>query len=154
MKLIPLTKGFHAKVDDEHFESLNQYHWCYDHGYAVRVERRDGRKHKISMHRQITGAPKGTLVDHWNLDTLDNQLHNLRIATKAQNMCNMARTAANKTGYKGVWWDKQRQRYRATITLNRKRIHLGRFVDPRDAAIAYNQAALQYHGKFARLNEV
>jgi hypothetical protein len=60
----------------------------------------------------------------------------------------------NTSGFKGVIWHKQSKKWYARITLNYKRIDLGLFKDKIQAAIAYNEAAIKYHGEFARLNKI
>lgn len=162
MKYIKLTKGKYTKVDDEDYEELNQYKWCYDsvHGYAVR----NGYPNKslIKMHRQIMNEPESKEVDHKDLDKLNNQKHNLRLATRAQNGFNKKAPKNNTSGFKGVhyhntgWRLSRPWRARIAITTKdgRKDIHLGFFPTPQEAAKAWNKAALKYHGEFARLNEI
>jgi hypothetical protein len=103
------------------------------------------------MHRVILNAPKGMEVDHINRDGLDNRKVNLRLATTTQNVCN--RYWRSKTSkYKGVHFDKSCGKYRTEITLNRKRIHVGKYDSEIEAAKAYDNAAKKYHGEFAYLN--
>lgn len=161
MKLIALTKGLFAKVDDQDFEFLNQWRWRAEqrHGrefYAVRYRHAPGNRQKrVSMARLLMGEPKGFLVDHWNGDTLDNQRENLRKATNAQNQCNQRRLRVNNTtGFKGVYLDKPRGRYVAQIYLNQKRKYLGYFETAEEAARAYDTAAVAMFGEFAAPNTV
>jgi HNH endonuclease/AP2 domain len=88
-------------------------------------------------------------IDHINGDRLDNRLENLRLATDLQNMHNCPKTSRNKSGYKGVHWDKWRNSWRATIRVNGKSIKLGRFDDPALAHKAYCAAADRYFKEFA-----
>jgi hypothetical protein len=104
------------------------------------------------MHRQILGAPPGQQVDHINGDTLDNRRVNLRLATHGQNQHNRGKYRNNKSGYKGVSWDKAAGKWRAQIKFNNKKYNLGRYHDPIEAALAYDAAAIRLHGAFARLN--
>ena len=95
MKLIPLTKGKFAKVDDADFEWLSAFNWYAkntrgpgdDSGsfYAARSERQGGKPVTIYMHREITKCPAGKEVDHKNRDRLDNQRDNLKNCTRKQN---------------------------------------------------------------------
>jgi hypothetical protein len=107
----------------------------------------------IYMHRVITGALPGEEVDHWNLYTLDNQRHNLRRCTPTQNKWN----AGPRRGYagheksskfKGVIFDKREGKYKAVCGGK----FLGYFDNEVDAARAYDRAARERHGAFARLN--
>jgi hypothetical protein len=59
----------------------------------------------------------------------------------------------SKYGYHGVHL-RQSGRWEAVITVDNRKIHLGTFDSPHDAARAYNAAAIKYHGAFARLNEI
>lgn len=108
------------------------------------------------LHRVIMDCPAGMLVDHENRNGLDNRRGNLRIATHSQNSCNRLKPASSATSrYKGVYLARDQVRkspWRAKIYVNRKKIHLGYFADEREAAMAYDEAALRLHGVFAVLN--
>jgi hypothetical protein len=156
---IELTKGKFAIVDPENFEELNAHKWyaagCNNNFYAVRYAgRTNGKKKFISMHRQIMGGtPPGFIVDHKDGDGLNNRKENLRIATSAQNNCNCRKTFKKTTSkYKGVCYNKQRNKYRADIGHNSHRKFLGHFDNEIDAAKAYDEAAKRLHGDFAKLN--
>lgn len=97
------------------------------------------------------GNPAGLDIDHINHNTLDNRRCNLRVASRSQNAAN-CKGRGNK--YKGVWWDEEKQRWRARITVNYQGYNLGRFDNEEDAAIAYNVAAQLFFGEFALLNRV
>lgn len=148
MQQIPLTRGYYTLVDDEDYNWLNRESWCWDHGYAVRKQ--NGRK--ISMHRVILGAPDGIQVDHINLDKLDNRRCNLRLCTTSENMHNTTRQRSNRTGFKGIWWRRDRRRWMACISVRGKRVYLGSFLSRQAAAAAYDMAAVRYFGEFARTN--
>ncbi len=105
----------------------------------------------IYMHRLITNAPYGLLVDHINGDCLDNRKANLRLATNAQNNYNK-RPLNSFSKYKGVFFIRKEKRWTATIGLNHKKIYLGNFKDEIKAAKAYDTAAKKYYGQFAYLN--
>lgn len=150
MKLIPLTCGRHAIVDDEDYEHLSKYNWHYI-SYAVRTDRTSGKQKTVYMHRQIMGS--GPQADHINGDRLDNRRSNLRPATNSQNQRNKAKYSGQWTSeYKGV--TKYRNgRWIAGIYIDNKRMHLGYFNSEEDAAQAYNFAAAKHFGEYAKLNE-
>jgi hypothetical protein len=104
------------------------------------------------MGRAILNAPAGMIVDHRDGDGLNNQRENLRLCTHSQNMQNRRLQRNNRSGYKGVYWIKAQGVWAARITVNRVPINLGRFDTAEQAARAYDEAALKYHGEFARLN--
>lgn len=157
MKVIELTRGYAAIVDDEDFDYLAQWRWTSDVGkhaiYAVRKETLDnGTTRKVLMHRVIINAPDDLQVDHKNGDGIDNRRCNLRLATLSQNRQNAKLRKDNCVGSKGVHFDKQHRKYRARIQANNKRIEIGLFRTVEEARKAYEQSAKQYHGEFARLN--
>lgn len=143
MAFIKLTRDRVAIVDDELFEDINKYLWCFNGLYA-------SRGNNIYMHRVIMSAPKGVLVDHINGNGLDNRRENLRLCTHAQNLQNQKRKKNNTSGIKGVSWCSKSRKWDARIRLNMKQFYLGKFSSKEDAANAYAQAALKYHGEFAR----
>lgn len=156
MKKIELTSGKFALVDDEDFETLNQYNWFASESSKSFYARRNvcGNKKtvKVAMHRQIMGFPDGLEVDHKDGNGLNNQKSNLRICSKTENLKNKRLYKNNKTGFKGVTWHKQHGKYYSSIRINGKYVFLGLFLDPIDAAKAYDREALKNFGKFARLN--
>ena len=157
---IPLTQGKIAFIDDEDWDLVNQYkwwaHWDRCNWYAVT---RTNRETFLSMHRLIKNVQLNKEVDHRNGNGLDNQKHNLRICTHAENSYNQKKHRSyngNKTSsiYKGVNWYKKKDKYRTRIMVNGKSIHLGYFASEIEAAEVYNTAALEYHKEYANLNEV
>lgn len=147
MKKIKLTQNKYALIDDEDFDRVNQYKW-----HAVRSKNKItfyARRENQFLHQFILGS---TGIDHKNGNGLDNQKSNLRKATKSQNQCNRGKNKNNTTGYKGVKFDKPRNKFRARICINNKTIFLGRFDTSEQAAKAYNEAAKIHHGEFAVLN--
>ena len=149
MRKIKLTQGKHALVDDENFDWLNQWKWYFNKGYAVRKQHfcKDGKCRgkgcrNIMMHRIILGDPKGILVkvqtDHINGGTLDNRRKNLRIVTHAQNMLNRKLHKNNKSGYRGICWDKNTESWRVYSQINKKWRHWGYFKNKVDA-VAFHE---------------
>jgi len=147
MKTIQLTQGQVALVDDADYEWLNRWRWYANWAkntqsyYAEsHSKRKGGKRHHILMHREILGLKLGDRrqADHINHDTLDNRRTNLRNVTCQQNHFNRKST-------KGFWWDKAKQKYRASIMINNKSIHLGLFSTAEDARNAYLQAKEKYH---------
>lgn len=151
MKEIKLTRGKFALVDDESYEELSRYKWHYSQqGYAARGNYKDKKRSIVMMHWHIVGKPeKGYCTDHIDRDKLNNTKANLRIVTISQNGMNKLKSKVNTSGYKGVSWNKYAKKYTATIVLNKKTIHLGKFNDPQDAYKAYCEGCKIYHGEFA-----
>ena len=90
MKEVPLTRGMVARVDDDDYArvAIHKYHADESRHtfYAARAERVNGKYRKIYMHREITGAPDGMEVDHWDWDGLNNTRANLRVCTHTENL--------------------------------------------------------------------
>ncbi len=156
MKLIALTKGHHAIVDDEDYEMLNQHKWHHNNGYGARYsDCTKGQRIYSYMHRVIMNAPAELEVDHKNGNKLDNRKENLRICTLQQNGHNYDKQIVGATSkYKGVCWRKNRERWVVRLSVDGKRIHVGLFTDEIEAAKAYNTKALQYYGEYAKLNVI
>lgn len=167
MQKILLTQSQYTLVNDEDFEYLNQWKWCAHWSpktnsfYAVRNEMTAEGKYKtVRMHRVIMKEPVGKVVDHDNHNTLDNRKENLRVCEQAENMHNFRRPSNNTSGYKGVTINRQKSKSRvreyitAQIGVNGKVLRLGYYKTLRDAARAYNEAAIKYFGEFALLNEL
>lgn len=92
--------------------------------------------------------PEGYEVDHRDTVRHHNRIENLRLATKSQNQFNRGKSKNNKSGYKGVSWSSQKQKWRAAIRINNSSKHLGYFDDVIAAAICYDTAAKAMHGDF------
>ena len=91
-------------------------------------------------------------VDHINGDRSDNRICNLREVSNSQNQMNAGLNSRNTSGRKGIWWSKDESRWRAHIIVDKKKLYLGSYKTPDEAAHAYNKAAVHLHGEFARLN--
>jgi hypothetical protein len=91
-------------------------------------------------------------IDHVNGIKNDNRMDNLRLATHAENMRNRVVRPQSTSGRKGVRLHKTSGLWFASIVVDRKVISLGYHRDKEDAASAYDQAAIELHGDFARTN--
>jgi hypothetical protein len=156
---IPLTQGKFAIIDAEDEPLVSQYRWYAQKSvsgtwYAQRTCRDEkGKKCMMSMHRFIMDAPKGMYVDHINHDGIDNRRENLRICTNRENIRNRSGVAKhNHSGFLGVSKKTGRNRWYAYVTIDRKRIRLGNFATPEEAARARDEGAKRYFGEFAPLN--
>ena len=111
--------------------------------------------HRLVVNAFLGNVPDGMQIDHIDRDKLNNNLSNLRIVTNLDNRFNTdkytKRTYSSK--YKGVCRKARDRRWTATIKINYKNIHLGMFDTEKEAAEAYNQAALKY-SPHALLNNI
>lgn len=162
MKLIPLTRGLFAQVDDEDYDFLMQWKWRAQQNinvcYATRKDSGMGYDRNnvpmIWMHRVLLGLEKGNplMGDHIDHNGLNNQKNNLRIATRSQNTINRKRVKTGSSKYKWVSWCKSKQIWTTEIKAVHMRIYLGQFYSELEAAKAYDEACIKYHGEFAYLN--
>lgn len=88
-------------------------------------------------------------IDHIDGNPLNNRIENLRAVTESQNQYNRSFQRNNKTGIKGVSWDKSQKRWKARIGIDGKDILLGHFNNINDAENAVKEARIKYHGEFA-----
>jgi hypothetical protein len=150
VRRIPLGGGLFATVDARDYKRISRYKWCVlnksGSPYAVR-RTEDGRM--IYMHREIMRAPKGTVVDHLDHNTLNNRRCNLRVCTQAENQAN-AGPRGSASGYVGV--KRVGRKWEAEINLQGKRYYLGRYEDPAEAARVRDRKAYELHGPYAYLN--
>ena len=116
-------------------------------------------------HRLIWAMTYGEMpvgyVDHINGNKLDNRIVNLRLATMSENMRNRDGNKDSSSRFCGVAWSKKRQKWLSYIRVpsptgrgRGKMLNLGAFDEEAQAALAYNQAAVIHHGRFAKINTV
>lgn len=151
-RYINLTKGQVAKVDLEDLDLLLPHKWCLVAGGKYAGRKVDGGTQY--MHKLIMNHPK-LPVDHINGDTLDNRRSNLRICTHSQNSKNRRpNSSVGSSIYKGVDYQPRYGRWRARIRIDYKPIYLGDFDSEIEAAKAYNDAAIRFHGEYASINRI
>ncbi len=146
---------YQSQIDCIDYPVVKKYYWSLYISEKSNTQYLQSRRKekKIWLHRLITDAPTNYDVDHIDRDGLNNRRDNLRVCTHSQNLCNQHGTRGSSK-YKGVYWNKNQRRWIAYIKTNGKQVRLGSYRDENKAAEAYNCAALNYHGEFARLNEV
>ena len=91
------------------------------------------------------------IIDHKFGNTLDNRKENLRRCTQKENARNSEISIRNKSGYKGVTWSNNKNKWRSRILVDRKEIFLGYFNDPKEAYQKYCEANKKYYGEFGRI---
>lgn len=158
---LEMNKGLVLIIDTEDYDRIKGYRWCAssnDNRWEVRCTLNYGRT-PISLHRFILNAPKGRLVDHINHNTLDNRKSNLRLCSNLENSRNKQniKREGSTSIYKGVSVCRSetgKPKYRADINTGSKQLQIGVFDLELDAALAYNEAAIRYHGEFACINDI
>lgn len=141
-------KGKVALVDNEDKRWLSMWSWyLHSNGYAAaRIKGKIRRMHELLIYKF-----PDYWIDHTNGNPLDNRKENLRLATKSQNGAN-SKSRGGTSKYKGVYWHKANKKWCANIRVNHKKHNLGSFADEIEAAKAYDEAAKEHFGEFARLN--
>jgi len=164
MKIISISRGKRVIVDDEDYDRLiSMGPWfatAVVHGsggpYAVRKTSRKkhpaGKQKTELMHRIIMRAKKGEMIDHINGNGLDNRKVNLRFCTASTNQMNRKSVRGSTSKFKGVCWNKKANKWQSQIKLNGVVMFVGLYEREFMAARAYDRAAREHHGKFARLN--
>jgi len=154
---ICLGRGFFCIIDAEDVCAVSKYGWTAKDTDPNRIYAHAHTKNtSILLHRIIMSVDKNKQVDHINGNTLDNRRANLRICTAAQNSANRKKETKRQltSKYKGVYFRTDSKKYRASIRVNKKLISLGSFKTEKEAALAYNKAALKFFGVFAKLNNL
>ncbi len=159
MKVIELSRGMVAMVDDADYEWLSKFHWHTQKGrntfYAARNIWRNGKNTYTYMHREILGLhDKSVHVDHKDGNGLNNQRQNIRSCSTGQNRFNMKHRIGGTSPHRGVDYVTRLDKWRARINKNKVVYDLGHFDSEDLAAIAYNEKAKELYGEFANFNNV
>jgi len=152
--VIIIIQGYRVIVSACDAERVSAYKWYKrskkDEIYFERHTPRPNRKH-ITLHRFIVDCPEGMVVDHINLNTLDNRRSNLRICSPTENKRNCKKNKRNSSGFKGVSWNKPWGKWLAYISIDGKNKYLGAFDDKNKAYEAYCKASKKYHKEYGRI---
>lgn len=145
------TKGEQFYFDLEDYDDLSKHTWSFsNHGYLrARINNKS-----ILLHKFIIKQNNRLCIDHANGNKYDNRKNNLRLCSHAENLRNQKKQENKTSIYKGVCWNKAKNKWKSYIGFNSKLINIGYFDSEIDAAKSYNLAAVKYHGEFARINEV
>ena len=140
-------KGEEFYFDLEDYDKIKDYCWFInDKGYVVTHDT-NGAKGTKGMQRFI--YPDSEYVDHIKHKNNDNRKSQLRPCTNQQNNMNKGLQSNNTSGVTGVVWNKKRNKWSAQIHLNRKHIHLGDFIQFKDAVKARKKGEEKYFGEFS-----
>lgn len=146
---IPITRGLVVTVDqiDSDLAKLKWRSCC------GRAHRGGGGYPTYYMHRVIAERMgiSAQDIDHKDRNPLNNCRSNLRGCTRSQNLMNQGKRPGKSSRFKGVS-KCEKGRFMASITINRKVKHMGRFDSEEDAAKVYDEAASKLFGEFAVLN--
>jgi hypothetical protein len=135
-----------ATIDEADGSTVLAHRWRNNGGYAITTIA--GKT--VYMHQLI--MPSAGQIDHKNGYGLDNTRLNLRQSNQAQNMANRRKLKPKSSRFKGVSWNKKHGKWQAHIMRSKRSFNLGEFTDEIEAAKAYDVAAKEHFGEFARLN--
>lgn len=171
MKLIPLTQGKFAKVDDDDYDYLMQFKWyLFKHKDGNYYARRNNysnitkKQNTILMHRDLMKSVGNLVVDHKDHDGLNNQKINLRCCSQKQNNYNTTSRKNSTSKYLGVSVKKVENKklnkeylYWAMCFIINKNEKVKKYFPytekgESDAALMYNNLANKHYGEFANLN--
>lgn len=139
------SKGEEFYFDLEDYDKIKKYTWGLNELKYV-VSAPFGKSTR--MHILIMNPPKGMVVDHINHMTYDNRKENLRICERSQNQMNQKLRSDNTSGRKGVYFDKSRNKWMASIAFGGRTKYLGRFDNKEDAIRAREEAEEKYFGEY------
>lgn len=151
--------------DIEDYDKIKNFYWYKDsNGYIlgkpIGLEDSNLYKNGVFLHRYVLNVIDPKLrVDHINIlrddgidNTVDNRKNNLRICEHKENLRNRGRQKNNTSGYKGVYWNKQCNKWNAQIHKDGKHYSLGNFSNIEDAVKARRDKELELFGDFSCLD--
>lgn len=142
-----------AIVDAADMDRVRKFRnsWCYAKAKSGQIYvvgtlpyHRPNKRIPVYLHRWILDTPSDLVVDHINRNPLDNRRSNLRICTRRENSQNMGANSLSTTKIRGVYFEKQINKWRAQITVNGKSLRLGCFSDIEDAILCVRNARAYY----------
>lgn len=148
----PLTGVFTWKDPGKGIKEKGAVAGCVNklHGYTcLNIDGKKYRAHRLAFVYMTGECPPE--VDHKNRNRSDNRWVNLREATRSQNNVNSKLRNNNKSGFRGVCWCKNTQKWKATINVGGNQKWLGRHSTMEKAFEAYRFAAIELYGDFVNL---
>lgn len=142
--------SFPFLFDLEDLPIIQNHIWYRDKdGYLVSCYYFNGQQRFVRFHRIVMRAQPGQVVDHINKDRSDNRKQNLRCCSRSENVRNRGLCSSNTSGVTGVFFDKARDKWVASITHEHNRILIGRFSDKEDAIAARLAKESELFNEFA-----
>ena len=135
-------------VDLKNFDKIKHIGWdvAYTASGVKRIVGYDPKTQKMVLMHQLLGFSN---YDHKDRNELNNLESNLRPCNQSQNAMNRNVQKHNTSGYSGVSWRKDTQKWRVRIHINNKETTIGEFVNKEDAIRTRLEAEAKYYGEFA-----
>lgn len=153
IKLVNLDNS--TLVDDEDYNRIIEFSGIWRANIEISGRVSGVMYSNIYLHRFILNIKNSSLqVDHRDLNVLNNQKYNLRLATCSQNCANKVKQNNRSSQFKGVCWDKRRKSWKAYVMKNYNQYHIGYFESELEAGLAYNREAFILFGEYAKLNNI
>lgn len=137
-----------VKYSPEDYEKISKYKW-YQDGKKCHANV-EGKT--VKMHRFLTNAPKGTVVDHINNDPLDNRGENLRLTNAQGNAENKQKMEGTLSLYKGVTFDSNSNKFKSRINFKKRHLNLGNYLNEIHAAEAYDLFIVHHEQSCFKIN--
>jgi len=143
--MVPLNNGKVAMVDADRLSEVSKFNWSSNgKGYVTASI----KSKTVHLHSFL--YPELSVIDHINLNPIDNRSCNLREASHGQNLRNSPKHKDNTSGFKGVTWEKSSNKWGSKIMFQGKIYRLGLFNCLVKAAKAYDDKAKELFGEFYR----
>ena len=128
--------------------------YCDKDGYLVSSYFYNGIRRFVRFHRLVMHAKPGQCVDHINKNKADNRKKNLRCCERSENDRNRSLYSCNTSGVAGVYFDKERKKWVASITYNYKKVYLGRYAVKEEAILARLTKEVELYKEFSPQREL
>lgn len=149
MRVIDLTQGYTALIDDEDFDEVSKHFWQVQEGRNTFYASTKIKERKVFLHRFVMSIDDEQIVDHKDDNGLNCCKDNLRVITNQQNLARRV-GGYSSSGYRGV--HERAGRFSVKLGYAGQQINGGTFATAEEAARRYDELALQYNGEFAVLN--
>jgi hypothetical protein len=161
-----LFNGGYAIIDAADAERVRGHCWYFQVGAGTKsgeiaciVPTSEGPE-QLLLHRLITEAPPDQVVIYRDGNPFDNRRANLALISYSTKVQRSRLTKRNQSGYKGVYLHRKRAEnghpypWMATIQKDRRQLYLGAYATAQEAALRYNQVAIELFGEFAFQNDI
>ena len=140
-------------IDVCDIQKVKYHKWRLSHGHVVTGLPSKGQQRDLSHVVLDIQKDDSVVVDHINGDPLDNTRDNLRICSQGENVLNKRFMSNNTTGFIGVSYKKDRDRYDTEIRFGYTRCHLGMTKTIEEAVYKRYIAEQLLFGEYANCEE-